>query len=347
MREYKLDSLQLAQPFQSTNSEIKTEKLLKVVTSYAENIDRVANLAVMPAGLFLWGSAHGIHHAITYRQLIGTDFEFGAEIPDDKSPEFDSRVQTGLANSLKRIAHDKAMTYWVHAESNRGVQALQRHIEKPLTSAMDALFAAVLIGTWSSFEVLMEDLWVAALNACPNPLAGLYGAPNRIAAMAEGQRKGVKLDVNKKRSTDQDKKIDIGTLFEFLGNGKQIGDCLGDILKSRYDFSSLNGARDAYSATFWIESDELDKVLSNPNIDALSRVRNVLVHSQGIADTDYVTGIVGTSAPSLLVGEKLELDGSAVASLANPVVTLAGDLINAVDTWICEQRDGKHPPRKS
>ena len=78
-------------------------------------------------------------------------------------------------------------------------------------------------------------------------------------------------------------------------------------------------------------------------IDALNPVRNLIVHNRGVADRMYVDGIQGTPAPILNQGEKLKLNGALVFSLIGPVVQRATGLIKAVDQWIQDEQDGKHP----
>src|SRR5262249_53765735 len=59
-----------------------------------------------------------------------------------------------------------------------------------------------------------------------------------------------------------------------------------------------------------IQSDIVD-ALSDPSIDALKCVRNLLVHRAGIADEEYEGAAYGTTAPQLKTGQRLELDASA------------------------------------
>ena len=118
---------------------------------------------------------------------------------------------------------------------------------------------------------------------------------------------------------------------------------MGTLLRPKFDFSILGKTRAAYSAAFWSYSSDIDEALSDRALDALNLVRNLLVHNAGVADQQYLNGIAGTPAPLLGVNVQLQLDGEIVRSLVNPVVQRAVELIKAVDQWIQDEANGKHP----
>jgi hypothetical protein len=122
---------------------------------------------------------------------------------------------------------------------------------------------------------------------------------------------------------------------------------MGTLLRAKYNFSVLGKAREAYSAAFFDHSTPIDESLSDPAIDALNLVRNLLVHNVGIADDLYVDRTPGTPAPVLGRGEELKLDGALVAELISPVIKRSTSLIAAVDRWVQDESDGKHlQPKK-
>jgi hypothetical protein len=110
---------------------------------------------------------------------------------------------------------------------------------------------------------------------------------------------------------------------------------MGTILKEGYHFDSLADARKAYSDAFAKDNLKILAAINDPSLDALSAVRNVIVHNGGIADQrfaekkSYLPASVARS-----VGEPILLDGEIVASLVEPVMRAAADLVVAADEWI-------------
>ena len=114
---------------------------------------------------------------------------------------------------------------------------------------------------------------------------------------------------------------------------------MGEILKSRFKFTSLKGIRKAYSIAFserikWARTDRLDEILSNKFLDATALIRNLLVHKSGKADQDYLDDSKDVpQAPQLKLDEQLEVTGDLVISLVEPVTSACADLIREVNKW--------------
>ena len=85
-------------------------------------------------------------------------------------PDLDRRLGIG-------DAYEKLLEAQAHAFMN--VHRIERLV-RPYEDALRAMYAAILIGTWTAFETLLGDLWEAALNTAPKTLARLSGSPHRI-----------------------------------------------------------------------------------------------------------------------------------------------------------------------
>ncbi len=112
---------------------------------------------------------------------------------------------------------------------------------------------------------------------------------------------------------------------------------MGDVLSHRYEFSKLEEIREAYSSAFpsGNHSQAIDRALSDKAIDALQIVRNIIVHKNGVADSEYVTrakSILGALAPR--EGDRLALNGPLVNDLVKPVLNASVRLLKAVDSWL-------------
>ena len=88
----------------------------------------------------------------------------------------------------------------------------------------------------------------------------------------------------------------------------------------------------------------MDSALADKSLDAMSAVRNVLVHKGGIADQVYVDDrVAAPAAPALEIGEEIQLDGKVVRDLIVPFLSSCTRLISAVDAWLSlvENDNGK------
>ena len=81
---------------------------------------------------------------------------------------------------------------------------------------------------------------------------------------------------------------------------------------------------------------------NNQAIDALSLIRNLLVHKSGLVDKRYQDESVGIPllAPfnSLAEGEAIRIDGKTVAALVDPTLESGYILIESVDAWLTNHR---------
>ncbi|MBC9883856.1 hypothetical protein G8O24_42035 [Bradyrhizobium sp. INPA01-394B] len=191
--------------------------------------------------------------------------------------------------------------------------------------AIQASMMSYLTTGWTIIETMSADLWEAALNIHPASLANLTGAPKRLkggqlnqSGAAAKESKSVRLDEISKH--------------EF-----NVANKMGTILRGRFEFASLDGIREAYASAFAKGSAEIDRAIADKSLDALSAVRNVIVHRDALADSEYVrrTKIL-SSLPAAKVGDHLLLDGDIVVRLLKPAIASANQLLVAVDNWLAK-----------
>src|SRR5262245_14892449 len=108
------------------------------------------------------------------------------------------------------------------------------------------------------------DLWEAALNAHPDELAKLAG---------------------KKEGTREDRFVRLDRLQQ---HNYDLSKVMGTVLRQRYSFDSLKEARRAYSEAFPKGAIAVQAAISDRTLDALSLVRNLIVHKGGIVDKEFL-----------------------------------------------------------
>ena len=63
---------------------------------------------------------------------------------------------------------------------------------------------------------------------------------------------------------------------------------MGTLLGEKFDFSVLKETREAYCKAFKRRRTEIRDAIENPALDAISAVRNLLVHKSGKADAPFL-----------------------------------------------------------
>jgi hypothetical protein len=198
--------------------------------------------------------------------------------------------------------------------------------DPPSFGAMHASMMSYLTTGWTIIETMSGDLWESALNIHPESLANLTGAPKRLKG---GQ-------INQTGSASKESKS--VRLDEISKHEFKIANKMGTILRGRFEFSSLDGIREAYASAFDKGSAEIDRAITDKSLDALSTFRNVIVHRDAVADSEYIKKAKFLTAlpPAPRVGHHLLLDGDIVVRLLKPAIAAANQLFIAVDSWLAK-----------
>jgi hypothetical protein len=260
------------------------------------------------------------------------------------TPQFQAIIQSRqplyLSGNLQPSTHNATHVAEMLGDVGRG--------------AMQAALYFALVQAWTAFEALAGDLWVQVLNAHPLRLANLGGDSDRIQKLV-GQSGSVppepEIDEPSETETggdgadesppprDRKKMLYIADLIALTKGTFDIKGKMGDVLRRRQKFTTLDGIRQAYSEAFVkanrARTTAIDAALSNKKLDALCAVRNLIVHKAGVADEDYIEDQKhAPSAPKLKLRETLTLDGTKTRDLIDPVIMCAVQLISAVDKWL-------------
>jgi hypothetical protein len=193
---------------------------------------------------------------------------------------------------------------------------------KHIHRGVHAIMSSLMISSYTVFEVMIADLWVAALNARPDPLALLQGR----AAKSEGKPQS---------KVQEGKSLEIHVL---VANKFDVSGKMGDILKDKHKFTILDAARVAYADAFEGRSVAVMAAISAPIFDLIGQLRNVIAHRNGLIDGDYVRKKVGfPDSPSYFKGlnkdDRLELDGERVSSVIRKTMCACAKLFLEVDLF--------------
>jgi hypothetical protein len=188
-------------------------------------------------------------------------------------------------------------------------------------------YCRCVTGTWTAIETMLGDLWEAALNSHPKTLASLDGKPRGAADKADG-RSGARID-------PESKKLDLNLVAR---HGFDLRNSMGTIfrLERRFEFTRLSSAREAYLRAFSDKASRVETAIKSDSLEALSAVRNVLLHKAGTADDEYVKQSARLKIPPAAKGDKIKLNGQNTADLIKPAIASCKSLMIAVDDWVAQ-----------
>ena len=203
-------------------------------------------------------------------------------------------------------------------------------IDARVKRGLEANLRGLVVGAWTTFEVLASDLWETAVNLYPCPLASLSGAtPTKV------RRALTALGDDVASPPVQGKSIRMDYL---QAHGFDLSHRMGTVLRERFNFQILDGIRSAYYSAFADEASEVRAVIASDVISALAITRNLLVHRSGFVDKRFLdehgrNTILQQIFPAATLGELLEVSGLAVHTLVQPTIQAGADLLIAIDNY--------------
>jgi hypothetical protein len=317
---------------------LKTPELEIILLAFRYNVSRVRHLMIMPASI-----GHTAMEFQRHLDMASVEIEGSLANTDDPSSlEISSAVgERAIELHNSKLAKDSALlgtpqwdpfVFQTHKIGAIPVNMMARN-QRGITS-FEPLLSSFIIGSWTAFETMAGDLWEIALNLNPGGLAHLSGTASRL-------RKNEKAPLGSTKSPkveNQSKSVELN-LIQF--HKFDLRHKMGTILRNRYEFSRLSQIREAYAAAFDKDHNQIDATLKDNALDALSVVRNVLVHKAGKPDDEYLRrakNLKNVPTHTVLAGN-LSLDGEIVVGLIKPALVQASQLLRAVDEWL-----HKHKP---
>jgi hypothetical protein len=329
-------------------------KISKVVETYKQNMDRVALHWALPLHFFALGQLA----RDTYLN-VGTRI-FTPTYAEETRVICDSKEQAGGDDEPKEyrllfgdLLDQSQMETSADIIFDMRTLMLFHERWSGLFDGVESVLTSMVVGAWTAFETLAGDLWIEAVNEFPSELAPLTGSPDRIHNYNPVASFTDNTDIEKggssKPEEEEDhaavrssgKKIPLSDLHKLTRGSYEISDKMGELLlfSGHVQFKTLTDIRLAYSLAFSEKYKKarpygIDESLANKGLDALSKVRNLLVHRSGVADRQYLRETKHLDlAPKLEITKRLVLDGEVTKKLIDTSVHSACKLIGAIDAW--------------
>lgn len=238
-----------------------------------------------------------------------------------------NEILTEFAEEKLRLEGTTDWDRHVHESLVAGMVAIDVMAADPHSMGMlQASMMSYVTTGWTIVETMSGDLWETALNAHPSSLANLTGSPKRL--------RGGQINKSSPQAAKESKSVPLDAISM---HGFDVANKMGTILRPKFDFASLDGIREAYACAFTEGSAQIDRALVDKSLDALSAVRNVIVHRDAQADSEYVRKTKFLSSiPKAEIGQHILLDGDVVVRLLKPAISAANQLLIAVDNWLAK-----------
>jgi len=286
--------------------------LQHVAEAYRRNLTRVNSLIIFPPAAV----------QIAFNLQIAVK-RVESRIPRPQGKAFQDAVREQLDTHKKMVLSLPKEDFEKHTKELEDItigilQTLED--DEEMFSGFEAWIASQITGTWTAFEAMAGDLWEAALNCKPDELSKLSGQ-KKIKAKTE--------DYEAKEVREKGKYIELNTVIRYKFD---VSKHMGTILRGKYQFDNLNDIRKAYKDAFGAY---INDTIDDTALDAVSAVRNNLVHNGGVIDDRLISrksilpvGVISSS------NERILLDGELSSKLINPVLKLGNELIISVDNWL-------------
>ena len=220
-----------------------------------------------------------MHQGLTYYKLLRYWMEESVKISgfNKETPEHMETLHQLINERFKSEMNNN------YEQAFKSVQEFRKQ-DKDFWDASYNNSLNSLVNIWTAFETTIKTLWVYSLDNHPklfiNEVLSQKGS-NEIIGI-EG------------------KNISIGLLAKYDFN---ISNCLGSVLYKKFDFTSINGIIRCVQALLG-ENNSVKIALDYTELRQLEIIRNVIVHSSGFIDNDYIQK---TTRKHGKIGERINL----------------------------------------
>jgi len=195
---------------------------------------------------------------------------------------------------------------------------------------IESVLTSVLVGAWTTFEVLSGDLWTETVNQFP-----ILGVRALDADPLEGDSDSVK-----ERKAGKTVSVVAQKVLDPKFDLKQK---MGDVLSDAFPMTKFSLVVHAYKAVF--RDDALCEIIRHRDIRTLSAARNVLVHNAGNADEDFCNKVkTDPRFSKFKVGERIELSSATTVALLKSLRRQSVALLNYVAKWCVSKQKANQPP---
>jgi hypothetical protein len=287
---------------------IKSSALTAIATTFANNTRDIDDMLILPSAFLKRGIYMGFR--------IG---EANSSVGRNSRLELSQAEQLceQILRSWPSEAKDDEFSAVLDSAVSQDISHLTQS-SQPIRACIDLLLRASVASAWTMFECLAADTWEVLVNSRPRNLIG----------DAVSHRPGIE-----EKDYTARKGISVGDLIK---HDFDLRNCLGSLLKGRYNFTGMDEIGKAYFAIFPSNSPsclDLARVVQNHDLYVLQACRNLIVHRGGLVDEAFKR-MTKYDFPGYALGTPLPIDGPLVSKLVNASITCGCDLLTFADDFL-------------
>jgi hypothetical protein len=319
MRDYKYLDLVTKKPESeecvNIVSRVRSQPLQQLSGAFSTNLKRIAAFSIMPAELS--GMALRDGHLAAYAMREATGGKLVPSLVEQlENPESTSVKYTEIFESeSKKIQSENDPLNHIGLLRKYGVGYIQEQLklQQGMRESMEAILSSVVVESWTAFESLAGDLWVAGVDNEPGE------ATARLIYAGKSLRHP---DDNIRPETVYHSGIHPKTQY-------------GSFLKAidAVSFQKLWEIKKYYGIAFEKDAVRLFDEIDGGYVEVLSAFRNALTHAGGRADKKFKERLNDRfpEFDTIREGDRLVLDGQLASRLNLVAAKLGSALITHID----------------
>jgi len=238
------------------HKKLTDKNLKKLATVAIENITQIAIALALPHFLMTRSVQEIKHFQYLLEGAVATKNELRPKTVEGKK-QLDEFIKAKFEENKK-----------THSQEGRKLLNKLRKANPYIEDAIRIQALNSLVNVWTIFESTSKEIWIYLLNNFQNRFLN-----NIIASNSDEEVEGI-----------TGKFISISLLGRY---GYNVNNKLGNILSSKYDFTSCSGIKKAF-----VDLDKTQKnsfnFLNDNNLLELENLRNLIVHNAGIVDETFL-----------------------------------------------------------
>jgi hypothetical protein len=288
--------------------------LQSIADGFKENVRRVLDLGVLPGRMFAAG--HGYCKAEDAIDAKRAEVEWKDLTDAERNTQFDTLLFEFITK------HSDFYASPVDRSWSKYPPEVEMIFDTNFGEHVVTLLQSMIVAMWTGFEVMAGDLWERGANARPD---------NVLDELAKGEK------ANAGDKTSKDKRMIKINLVDLKESGCNLHGAIGKHFKSNFGFLKYNEIAGAFrvlvgSTLPTFESDV------NRSVFDLAQMRNVIVHSAGLADDPFLDAMVRIANPiqelvGLEIDQPVPINGKMVTKILGGAIESSLALIKDVDAW--------------
>lgn len=227
-------------------------------TAFLANLDASVSVLCLPTCLAMASAQEWRFRQIHIAERIRAQ--------SDPNADPDSPAEKAREKAHQRFSEEMASKGTIDQVADQACRfLLSQHSQPPVAEAAASLLLQGVVLVWSTFEVLVRDVFEVVVNARPE-------LGRALLESVDGKR------------LFQVKAIDLDTLARYSFD---LSKCMGSVLSGYRDLSDLAAIRGVLGSLFQ-NAEALRALLGSKDLWMLSQRRHLIVHNRGVVDRKYI-----------------------------------------------------------